>query len=127
MSRRIDREKRLRELVDIDLPPDELRRVARVDALLRITAARELDGQGLSSLPPGSATARLLPGALRRARLLSAAANPPGRYGTLSSIAAPRRKPARCNSAWCCRPAEGCYRDQRAGRDRSVKNEERKQ
>jgi hypothetical protein len=57
MSQCIDRDKRLRELVGTDLPPDELERVARVDALLRITAARELERQGFSCLTPGSATA----------------------------------------------------------------------
>ena len=31
-------EQRLRELIDADLPPDELERLARVDALLRLAA-----------------------------------------------------------------------------------------
>jgi len=58
MSQCMERDERLRELVGTDLPPDELERVARVDALLRIIAARELERRGFSSVTPGPVTAR---------------------------------------------------------------------
>jgi len=110
MSQCMERDERLRELVGTDLPPDELERVARVDALLRIAAARELERRGFSSVTPGPVTARHesphTPGRSReyepsRARISGAL------DGELSDL----------------RRAQ--LPDQRAARDRSAKNEER--
>ena len=43
MNLRRTGERALREAIDIDLPPEELRRLERVDALLRAVAACDRD------------------------------------------------------------------------------------
>jgi anti-sigma factor RsiW len=57
MSQCMSRDQRLRELIGIDLPSDELERLARVDALLRMTR-RPRSREARPLLPhPGSETA----------------------------------------------------------------------
>jgi hypothetical protein len=42
----------LGELIDVDLPPEELQRLARVDALLRAVAACDRQAAGLTRIEP---------------------------------------------------------------------------
>lgn len=49
MSQRKGCEQRLRELIDIDVPAGKLKRLARVDALLRKAVAAD---KALGTLPP---------------------------------------------------------------------------
>jgi hypothetical protein len=59
-------ERPLDDAIDIDLPVEELERLARVDALLRLAAAYDRnDAIGLNGRP-AAACSRLVPGSVRR-------------------------------------------------------------